>query len=596
VKRSRPGSTEILQAGLKGLAAVSAVFGVVVAAFVLVTSIKLSSIDPLSSKTLADLKERVGDPGAGESLYAEIRDLDLLARQAYFSSRDRLNAGVALFLGAWGICLGALHIRRLMLKQKPPAAPRRMTAAEALESERSARLGVAVLGGVIAMACVGSLLFVPRGAWDMVGAQTAAAASDAQKTAVGDQAAATAPAVNPLSQWPCFRGPLAGIAAETPDPAWEGGKVAVLWKADIPLEGYGSPVVWESSVFLDAADDRRQLVIAFDAGAGNVKWNVDVAKAAGGVGKLPEISPDSSQATPTMACNADGVYALFATGRIVSLDFGGVIRWKSELGLPDNPNGIASSLAVYDAAANGGLEDGEGADTLIVQFDQTDKPALIALDTETGRRKWSAEREGNPSWSSPILVSTSGGPRLIVTGNPYVEAFDPSTGRSVWRIPLLGGDVVTSPAFFDDTVYVASQFAVAAAIPAGNPSGDRNTLWEFEDSLPNISSPLATKNGVYFCMTRGKLTSLDPKTGKQRWTADLRMEVNASPILVGNLVIIVSKNGTISAFEETPATASDVKPAWSIKIGEAVFATPAFIGGRMYLRTDRSLLCIGAEP
>jgi outer membrane protein assembly factor BamB len=552
----------MLHAALKALAAVSALFGVVVAAFVLVTSLRLSSVDPLTSQALSSLKQRVGDQGADESLYADIRNLDLLAREAYFTSQDRLTAGVVLFLCAWAISVGSLQVLKVLSGAKPPAVPR-LTADKEARTERAIRAAVIAVGGLLAAACVTSLALVPTGAFEPGG--KAAGASEALP--------AVSPSADPEAEWPAFRGPRAGVATETADPAWDSGRLKVLWTTPVPLKGFGSPVIWGSSIYLSAADETKQIVMAFDADTGAMRWRTDVS----GSGGAPEISPNSSFATPTMACNARGAYALFASGRVVCLNPTGAIVWRRDLGRPDNAYGLASSLSA-------------SASTLFVQFDQTENPALIALDAATGRNAWTAPREGNASWASPILVTTSKGPLLVVTGNPNVEGFDPATGKSLWRVKLLSGDVVTSPAFYGDTVYVASQYAVAAAIPLSR----LQTLWESEYFLPDISSPLATANGVYLCMTRGKLTCLDQKTGEPRWTSDLKTEVNASPILLGDLVIVVAKNGTVHAFAERPVGAP-VKPAWSFTIGGTVMATPAFKAGRLYVRSDTALVCVAPE-
>ncbi len=553
----------VLQSVLKALALVSGVFGIVVAAFVLVTSLRLSSVDPLTSQAISSLKQRVGEQGADESLYADIRNLDLLARQAYFTSQDRLTAGVVLFLCAWAISVGSLQTLKMLSGAKPPAIPR-VTANQEAHTERRIRTAVVAVGGLLAAACVASLALVPKAAFEPGG--TAAAAPGVSPPAVR-------PPVDPESEWPAFRGPRAGIATENADPAWDSGKLVVLWKTPVPLKGFGSPVVWEDTIYLSAADEAHQVVMAFDAATGKMRWRTEVS----GGGGAPEISPNSSFATPTMACNAKGAYALFATGRVVCLDPGGAILWKRDLGRPDNPYGLASSLCASDSM-------------LFVQFDQTENPALVALDAATGRNAWTAARQGNASWSSPIFIRTSKGPLLVVAGNPDVEGFDPGTGKSLWRVKLLAGDVVTSPAFYGDTVYIASQYAAAAAIPLSLPQ----TLWESQDYLPDISSPLATAKGLYLCMTRGKLTCLDPKTGEPRWTSDIKSEVNASLILLGDLVIVVAKSGTLHAFSERPA-GTPVKPAWSFKIDGTVVATPAYRQGRMYVRSDTALLCLAPE-
>src|SRR5713101_1809652 len=55
-------------------------------------------------------------------------------------------------------------------------------------------------------------------------------------------------------QWPQFRGSHAGVAPDDPalPDTWSATQ-NVVWKTDIPGDGWSSPVVWDDHVFVTAA-------------------------------------------------------------------------------------------------------------------------------------------------------------------------------------------------------------------------------------------------------------------------------------------------------------------------------------------------------
>src|ERR1700681_5069063 len=55
-------------------------------------------------------------------------------------------------------------------------------------------------------------------------------------------------------QWPQFRGLQAGVASDDPalPDTWSQTE-NVVWKLDIPGQGWGSPVVWDDHVFVTTA-------------------------------------------------------------------------------------------------------------------------------------------------------------------------------------------------------------------------------------------------------------------------------------------------------------------------------------------------------
>jgi outer membrane protein assembly factor BamB len=561
---------------LRLTALIAGLLGFLLAGLVLVTALNLSAADPLGSAALKSFKERVAQDGADEALYLDIRRFDLLARGAYFASQERMVAGTALFIGAWALALVCLQLARAA-DRKQPAAPRRQSAGETAVLERRFRWGLAIGGGLLVLACTASLLLVPAGSWD----------GNAAPAAAGQMAGAPDDAWRDAAiQWGCFRGPRAGVAL-APDeaaalpPAWIQGSPAKLWDTPLPASGMGSPVVWDDAVFVNAASGTQQLVIRLDAASGAVRWTTDLMAQLPPASGQPEISSDSSLATPTMAIDAYREYAIFPTGRLACLDRDGKLLWSKELGLPENAYGISSSLVVW-------------RDSLILQFDQTEKTLLAAYDCASGRLRWETQRESEATWSSPLVVpgaaADGSADRIIVTGNPNLAAYRTTDGSLAWQFPILGGEVASSPAWHGRTVFVANQYALAAAVAmdaaeAGQPA----TTWEHYDDLPDISSPLAWDKGLVFCTSRGVVSCLDPASGRVLWRRDLKEGVNASPTLMGTRVLVATTAGSLHALDSITG-----RVAWSLPLGSPVKASPAWHGGRLFIRGATSLLALGA--
>jgi outer membrane protein assembly factor BamB len=562
---------------LRLTALIAGLLGFLLAGLVLVTALNLSAADPMGSATLKSFKERVARDGADEALYLDIRRFDLLARGAYFASQEHMVAGTALFIGAWALALVCLQLAYVAGRQQP-AAPRRPSAGGTALLERRFRLGLAIGGTVLALACAASLLLVPREAWE--------GGSPPPATPVaGDPAEAGRAA---LDQWAGFRGPRAGVAIDPADAAgtaalpaaWVAGGIARLWESPLPESGLGSPVVWDDAVFVNAGSADRQLVIRLDAATGAVRWTTDLMALLPPSAGLPEISPDSSLATPSMALDAVREFVLFPTGRLACLDRDGKLVWSKELGLPDNSYGLSSSLAVW-------------RDSLILQYDQTDKSTLVAFDCASGRLRWETVRESEAAWSSPVVVPGAavggGDDRIVVAGNPNLAAFRPADGSLAWQFAILGGEVASSPAWYGRTVFVANQYALAAAVDLdAAETGPPATAWEQFDDLPDISSPLAWDKGLAFCTSRGVVSCLEPASGQVRWRRELKEGVNASPVLLGTRLLVATTAGKLYALDSATG-----QTAWSLPLGGPVKASPAWHAGRLFIRTTGSLLALG---
>lgn len=552
------------------VAIVSAAFCIFVVTTLILSAIQERRQTPLSSPTILSLKQQLADRPNDPALKERIRQTDQTLRRSFFVQQIRLHQGAWLVLGG-----GAALILSLKGYWRLSATPPTMLAdrVDVWKEARAARWGVGASAGVIA----GVMLL-----WALLPPTPLPRPSTSDSP--GTSAAPVWPAwEHRLANWPGFRGAAGDgvIRQQAPLPQhWDGPKGQnILWKTPVPLPGKSSPVVWGDRVFLTGADEKSREVFCYDAARGTLLWQKSVPL---GLATLPEVFGDTGYAAPTPACDSSAVYAIFATGDLAAFDFQGKLLWRKSLGAPDSMYGFAASLL----AAGG---------KVIVQWDMGDahdagKSSLLAFDALTGKPLWTTPRPVKASWSSPILARTPAGDRLILSGNPWVFSYDLATGMELWRANVMDGDVACSPVYRDGVVYLANERAKAVAIRDGG-SGDvtkTHIAWTGDENLPDIVSPLCDGKSVLTVTGGGMLTCLDAVTGKKKWEHDLGTAVQASPMLVGDVVCLTVEDGITHRFRLGDA----FEPLDTSPLGEKVSASAAAANGRLYLRGQNNLFCI----
>jgi outer membrane protein assembly factor BamB len=558
-----------------GLVVVSSLFTFTVAVVLSVNHLRLKKTDPLNAESIQALRDRFKADPRDQKLKAEIRQLDLLARRAWFGSVRFQEKGIYLLLAGSLVLVTSLKTVITIRRGKKGRTW--------LKQERSNILGhawwvgTAVVTGIAAGALLLAVLGRPPP--EPLGPQpTKRGEAVIAVSRVGSSPGQDHQSEESVGYWPSFRGPDGLSRAEAgPWPIqWDGGSgKGIVWKTPVPLSGRSSPVVWKDKIFLSGGDDETLEIYCFEVASGELIWRYQVQEAA--PGQRPPVTDDTGHAASTMAVDGDRVYAVFSTGDLVAVDFGGNLAWQQDLGPPDNPYGHASSLIPYR-----GL--------IYILYDHRASSSLIALNGETGEIVWETFRDMEVSWTTPILIHAAGGDQLVVSGNPYVAAYEPLTGDEVWRLALLSGEVASSPAWAGSRVFAANEYATLAAISLGN---EPDVVWEYGEDLPEVSSVLATGNHLYMANGSGTVTCLDQQDGTVLWRHEFEEGFYSSPVLAGGNIYILDRSGTMQIF----ADAESFQPVASSALGEAANCTAAFVDGRIYLRGEENLYCIGEmEP
>ncbi|MGL4595852.1 MAG: PQQ-binding-like beta-propeller repeat protein [Thermoguttaceae bacterium] len=382
----------------------------------------------------------------------------------------------------------------------------------------------------------------------------------------------------------------------------------IRWKVEVPLPGKSSPVIWENRLFLTGADETKRAIFCFDTETGNLIWMTEIPAATPESAKPFKVGDDTGFAAPTMVLDGKRAFALFANGDVAAVDFDGKLLWSKSLGIPESLYGFSSSPALY-------------FDRLIVQYDVGDgtdgKSKILAFDVKTGNIIWETPRESGNSWSSPIVTFVAGKFQIITCGDPFVISYNPEDGQEIWRVKCLSGDVGPSPAAFNDVVIVSNQAPRTTAIDASG-TGDvsaTHVLWNGINALPDTPSTIISEKGIYTLDSGGYLTSYNPKNINERnkraayWELEIGGGVSnfySSPLLVGDRIYAFDmtkdapKAHVIDLSKvETDESGALTDPAALIiaenPMSEPCVTSPAFYRDALFIRSDKTIYCIGSK-
>lgn len=577
VQLRTPGApSDVRAAAASWTAIVAGAMLATVIAVMVFTSLREHRSNPLKVGDIAKLKAQLVNEPGNEQVKQRIREADVQVRQNFLEQRHRLERGGYLILGGAIVLLISLKLTQRWTQR--PYLPGEENPAER-EAKTAPLARVATVGFACAVGVsVGWLAISPKH-------------RPVELLAKQAQSSPIPPPLEPITadmmakNWPMFRG--AGGVAHAQHAAyptrWDGASgTNILWKSAVPLPGHNSPVVWEDRIFFCGATENQQELYCFDAGSGVILWK---QPSGARLSAAPEVMGDTGFAPATMATDGRRVYAIFASGDVVAFDLDGKRLWLRNLGLPDNIYGHASSLIACD-------------DRVVVQFDQgsvsDNKSALLALDGATGATLWRVNRPVGCAWSTPIRVNSSTGQQLVVAGEPWVIAYNPTDGAELWRAHVLDGvEVAPSPAFGGNRVFVCTDRSDLSAI-ATDGRGDvtaTHVKWQYPDNMPDIVSPVANDQLLFMVTTGGTLSCIDVASGEQVWTEYLDGEFNASPILAGDRIYLTDASGTTWIIK----AARSYELVAKCPLGQTVRATPAFVNGRIYIRGETDLFCIGQQ-
>ena len=373
------------------------------------------------------------------------------------------------------------------------------------------------------------------------------------------------------ADWPEFRGPggRGAAPAETIRTAWSE-QDGIAWRADLPGKGASSPIVVGDLVVVTASSGPREdrlHVLAFDRATGALRWQ----RTFWATGRTL-CHPTSAVAAGTPASDGTRIVALFSSCDLFALDRDGRLLWQRNLAVEHprsgNDVGMGSSPRIIDG-------------TVVVQIDCQGDAFAAGIDAVTGADRWTVPREKIASWSSPLAMELPDHAGCVVLQSPNgLELRRARDGDLVWSWK---GDCSGIPMTTEagGMLYVPND-GLAAVTPL---AAEAEPVWRSTKLACGIASPLAWDDAVACINRAGVLTVAERAGGTLRGQVRLAGSFWASPILAGDTVVAMNKEGAtflVSIAGKPEIVAKNQLPG-------TFTATPAIAAGSLYLRSETAL-------
>lgn len=399
--------------------------------------------------------------------------------------------------------------------------------------------------------------------------------------------APVAPSVSARGEnWPGWRGPRGdGTSLEPEIPIrWDGPSGRnIAWKTELPGTGHASPIVWEDRVFLvGCREDRKErILLSLDRETGKILWEQVVVQS-----PLERKHRLNSYASSTPATDGRQVYVSFLDRDqmlVAAYDFDGNRQWLVRPGVFHSVHGYCSSPVLFK-------------ELVLVNGDHDGDAYLVALDRRTGNTVWKTPRENKTrSYCVPILRQFDGRMQMILSGSKCVASYDPNDGSRHWILDGPTEQFVASIVDNGKLLFMTAGFPehhILAIRPdgRGNVTGT-HVVWRTEKGCSYVPSPIVAGNGQFFLVVsdEGIASCFEAATGQRHWRERIGPHYSTSAVSAGGLVHFLSDEGVTTVIR--PDTRFEVVARNTL--GEPCRASPAISQGRIYLRGQTHLFCIG---
>ena len=450
------------------------------------------------------------------------------------------------------------------------------------------------------------------------------------------------------ANWPQFRGDAAASTGtgNGKAPVHFGPKTNLVWSTELP-PGHSSPVLWGDRIFLTGVDSGKLVTLALDRPSGKVLWSTPAPAE-----KLEAAHRISNPAAPTACTDGERVVVYFGSYGLLAYDFAGKELWRHPLPVPVVEFGASSSpIIVGDLVIQ--LCDSDVDSFLVAVDKRTGKQAwksarpshrrgfatpfvwrhdgieelivngslkLSSYDPKTGALRWTCRGMARVANASPTAgdgllfiaswnMGSDASDKLVLPphaeflalhdknadGKLAKDEFPTGPFKDRFSQFDLDKDGFVTKAEYDGMgeQFVQAENSIFAIKPGGRGDiTDTHVVWKHNRSLPYVASPVYHQGRIYTVRSGGMATCYDAKTGEASYR-DERLgalgDYYASLTAADGHVFAISQKGTVTVF--SGSSAPDVLAR--NEMGETSMSTPAIVDGRIYLRTEKRLLCFG---
>jgi outer membrane protein assembly factor BamB len=423
--------------------------------------------------------------------------------------------------------------------------------------------------------------------------------------------------------WPVFLGPRGdGSSSETGvDPKRWRPIPPVVWS--IPLGvSYGAPTIAAGKLFqFDRYGDFERLT-CYAAETGQELWQ-----------SQSEVRYDDRYGYnngPRCSPIVDGklVYLYGVTGNLSCVDSdNGQVVWSNDLnsdyGVVPNFFGVASNPCIFEnlllVMVGGSTPQTRGLPTERLAQVKPDGTAVVAFDKLTGNEVYRVGA-GLASYASLTVKQIDGQSTGLAFLRDGLMGWEPSSGQLLfefpWRAPMLESVNAALPVVSGEHVLISEAYEVGSALLRLKHGHPPSVVWK--DGGPRSrcrfrahwSTPVVVDGFLYGCSGRNgpdtDFRCVRLADGEVMWTDRDRDRQRSSLLLVDGYLIVFGETGTLELIRPSPEklevlARADLSQIADPQSGEPLvdypcWAAPVLSHGLLYLRGNRSLVCLDLIP
>lgn len=413
--------------------------------------------------------------------------------------------------------------------------------------------------------------------------------------------------------WVRFRGPNGSGLGESGSAipvTWKEGE-NIAWKAQLPGLGSSCPIILNGKIYLTSytgfgidpenpgkATDLKRHLLCLGAADGKEIWRATV-DSTNAEDPFEGFIVEHGYASSTPATDGERIYVFFGKDGVVAFDLEGKQVWATNVGTKSDPEkwGGGASCVVVDGVVvvNAGIEG----------------HAIVGLEATSGKELWRVE---NPkftnSWSTPCIVEAGGRKEAVFNMPEKIVAIDPATGKELWfaQSPITNTTCPSLAVAGDVVIATGGRGGQAIAIRCGGDGDVTESHVVWRAPLPaGIGTPIVVGNRMYW-VSRGIAYCVNTENGEEVYKKRLGgaepspdagggqrqgpPRDYASPIAAGNHIYYTMSNGLVYVIETGDEFKVVATNSFAGDHGR-FNATPAVSDGRLFIRGEKTLFCVG---
>src|SRR5207249_3734955 len=243
---------------------------------------------------------------------------------------------------------------------------------------------------------------------------------------------------------------------------------------------------------------------------------------------------------------------------------------------------------------------------IILTMDGADLQYHVALEKKTGQTVWKTNRsvawndedlpaqmakDGDLSkaHSTPLIVTAAGKLQMPSAGAKAGYAYDPRTGRELWKVQYPDWSVAPRPLFDRGLAFIVTGLTKkelwAVKTDGQGDVSETNVVWKLKTHVGRYASPLLVDGLIYTAAEESFVTCVEAATGQVVWSERIGGKYAASPIYADGRLYFFSQEGTTTVLK--PGRTFEVLATNTL--GGGFMASPAVAGKAFFLRTKTHL-------